>query len=120
MIDIAERLAEHLYGHSREKAIEWAKEDKFDSCYRQAEDIIALLGLSWISVSHGMPQLSDFRSADPTKPKRVRNEILVATKNGRVFETIFTGLGFANVGYHDEVTHWMPIPTHPTASNETP
>ena len=43
--DIVERLAEYLYGHSREKAIEWAKEDKFDSCYLQAADIIELLGV---------------------------------------------------------------------------
>ncbi|MHB1098657.1 MAG: hypothetical protein ACYCZR_03805 [Burkholderiales bacterium] len=44
MSDIVKRLAEHLYGHSRE-TIQWAKEDKFDSCYRQAENIIELLGV---------------------------------------------------------------------------
>lgn len=38
-----ERLAEHLYGHPRSAAIEWGKEDKFESCYRQAEEIMALV-----------------------------------------------------------------------------
>ncbi len=76
-------------------------------------------GLAWISVSDGRPQLSDFRPADPTKPSRVRSEILVATREGRVFATIFTGMGFANIGYADEVTHWMPMPAHPEANEQT-
>ena len=77
MSDIVERLAEHLYGHSREKAIEWAKEDKFDSCYRQAEDIIKLLGIDecwqWQHVAattlarfvnHGTPFEGDAKFAE--------------------------------------------------------
>jgi hypothetical protein len=39
--DLTEQVAEHLYGHPREKAIEWAKEDKFDSCARKAEEVLA-------------------------------------------------------------------------------
>lgn len=38
---LTEQVAEHLYGHPREKAIEWAKEDKFDSCALQAEEMLA-------------------------------------------------------------------------------
>lgn len=39
----AEALAENLYGHPREKAQEWAKEDKFDSEYNKAEDLLEIV-----------------------------------------------------------------------------
>jgi len=40
---LAEKMAEHLYGHPRSDAIEWAKEDKFDSEKGKALDLIAIM-----------------------------------------------------------------------------
>ena len=40
---IAELMAEHLYGHPRSDAIEWAKEDKFDSQKDKALELIAIM-----------------------------------------------------------------------------
>lgn len=44
MSQTAEKIAEYLYGHTRAKAIEWAKTEKFDSRYHQAEEILELIG----------------------------------------------------------------------------
>jgi hypothetical protein len=72
--------------------------------------------LAWRYFADEKPPLSDWRPVDPTKPPKVRNEVIVATKEGRVFATIFTGLGFANLNSRtDEVTHWMPMPDHPAS-----
>lgn len=69
----------------------------------------------WISLGDHFPAFSDFRPSDPTLPRRVVNEILVATKEGRVFTTTYTRLGFANLNSRtDEVTHWQPLPPLPT------
>lgn len=43
LFDQSEPVAEFLYGHPREKAIEWAKLDKFESEYDKAREIIDLL-----------------------------------------------------------------------------
>jgi len=67
----------------------------------------------WIPVSERLPPLSDFRPNDPTRPPKTTRKILVAVDDGRVFETIYTGLGFANVGRDHSVTHWMPLPQPP-------
>lgn len=40
---LAEKMAEHLYGHPRSDAIEWAKEDKFDSEKEKARLLIAVM-----------------------------------------------------------------------------
>ena len=40
---LAEKMAAHLYGHPRSDAIEWAKEDKFDSEKDKAIDLIAVV-----------------------------------------------------------------------------
>ena len=40
---LAEKMAEHLYGHPRSDAVEWAKEDKFDSEKDKALDLIAVM-----------------------------------------------------------------------------
>ena len=40
---LAEKMAEHLYGHPRSDAVEWAKEDKFDSEKGKALDLIAIM-----------------------------------------------------------------------------
>ena len=40
---LAEKMAEHLYGHPRSDAVEWAKEDKFDSDKDKALDLIAVM-----------------------------------------------------------------------------
>lgn len=37
--EMIEAGAEVLYGHPKEKAIEWAKRDKFESCECQAEEV---------------------------------------------------------------------------------
>jgi len=69
---------------------------------------------AWRSVADERPPISDCRPADPTKTTKVRTEVIVATKEGRVFATVFTTLGFANINSRtDEVTHWMPKPDHP-------
>jgi hypothetical protein len=36
-------VAEFLYGHSREMAVEWAKEDKYDSQADKADEILAIV-----------------------------------------------------------------------------
>ena len=42
--EMIEAGAEYLYGHSRAQAIEWAKEDKFDSkCQIAREVYLAML-----------------------------------------------------------------------------
>lgn len=41
--EVIEAMAEHMYGHPRSSAIEWAKEDKFESYVRQARDIYAVV-----------------------------------------------------------------------------
>lgn len=38
-----EKMAEHLYGHPRSDAIEWAKEDKFDNEKDKAIALIAVM-----------------------------------------------------------------------------
>ena len=40
---LAEKMAEHLYAHPRSDAVEWAKEDKFDSEKDKALDLIAVM-----------------------------------------------------------------------------
>ena len=37
---LIEAMAEHTYGHTRADAIEWAKEDKFDSHCQQARELL--------------------------------------------------------------------------------
>ena len=46
----AEIIAEVTYGHTRAKAIDWAKEDKFDSCFREGLDILYALEQSGFSL----------------------------------------------------------------------
>lgn len=36
-------LAEYLYGHSREKAVEWAKEEKYDSDAYRADAMLSIV-----------------------------------------------------------------------------
>jgi hypothetical protein len=36
-------VAEFLYGHTREQAVEWAKEDKYDSDAGKADEILAIV-----------------------------------------------------------------------------
>jgi hypothetical protein len=72
--------------------------------------------MRWIPVTERMPAKSDFRPNDPTKPPPDRTTVLVATTLGRVLETQYTGLGWANLRFgSEEVTHWMPKPEHPAA-----
>lgn len=40
---LTEAIAEYLYGHPRAKAIEWAKLDKFESRYIQAQEILEII-----------------------------------------------------------------------------
>lgn len=37
---LIEAMAQHTYGHTRADAIEWAKEDKFDSHCQQARELL--------------------------------------------------------------------------------
>jgi len=37
---LTHRVAEYLYGHTREKAVEWAKSEKYDSEAAKAIDIL--------------------------------------------------------------------------------
>lgn len=43
IMSTAEELAEYLYGATREQAIEWAKEDKFQGKFEQASDMLNLV-----------------------------------------------------------------------------
>lgn len=40
---LIEAMAEHTFGHTRADAIEWAKEDKFDSHCAQARELLAAM-----------------------------------------------------------------------------
>lgn len=40
---LIEAIAEHTYGHTRAEAIEWAKEDKFDSHCQQARELLGAM-----------------------------------------------------------------------------
>jgi len=40
--EVIEKAAEYLYGDTREKSIEWAKDDKFDGYAAQARQILAI------------------------------------------------------------------------------
>lgn len=48
--DLIEKLKEALYGHSREKAIEWAKEDKFDGHETRANEILKAISSAGLAV----------------------------------------------------------------------
>jgi hypothetical protein len=41
--EVIEAMAEQMYGHPRSSAIAWAKEDKFESCVRQAREMYAVV-----------------------------------------------------------------------------
>ena len=51
---LTHKLAEHLYGHPREKAVEWAKEEKYDSCADRADEILDLIVLSLLKKAKEM------------------------------------------------------------------
>lgn len=73
----------------------------------------------WTSVADGMPPPTTFALQGSPTPLGREYRILVATKEGRVFETILTALGFANLNSRtDQVTHWMPLPNHPRAAEK--
>lgn len=70
----------------------------------------------WIPVSERLPDKQDFRPRDPTDPTTLgkRVKVLAATSKGRVYETMYTELGWANLASRDEnVTHWQPLPEPP-------
>lgn len=70
----------------------------------------------WISVDERLPAMSEARPMDPTRPPPVRTPVIVATDAGRVFQTIYSGFGWANLNFgRENVTHWMPLPEPPTA-----
>jgi len=74
----------------------------------------------WISVNEGLPELTSFMPEGSPHVLAAHKRIIVATKEGRVFETIRTSLGFANLNSRtDEVTHWMPLPEAPTPPGGT-
>ena len=65
----------------------------------------------WISVGDRLPEKTDPRPPSPTYTRSLKLDILVSTKEGRVFQTSFSSLGFANlISYTDEVLAWMPLP----------
>lgn len=43
---LSELMASHLYGHTRDEAIEFAKEDKFDSQKHKASELLDILRLA--------------------------------------------------------------------------
>ena len=43
VLGLTHQIAENLYGHTREQAVEWAKEDKYDSEADKAGDILAIV-----------------------------------------------------------------------------
>lgn len=59
----------------------------------------------WISVEDRLPEKRKIGSGE-------RSPILVATEEGNVFATTYTGLGWANL-YNQTVTHWQPLPKPP-------
>lgn len=69
----------------------------------------------WISVDERLPELSRFNPESCGPIMATEHRVFVATAEGRVFETIRASLGFANLNSRtDCVTHWMPLPSHPT------
>lgn len=59
-MEMYEAAGEELYGHSREKAVEWAKEDKFESCAQTGME-------AW----RVMVKASPANTPIPTKPQLV-------------------------------------------------
>lgn len=69
----------------------------------------------WISVDERLPEFTEFNPKSYGPILVNENRVLAATAEGRVFETICTSLGFSNLNSRtDRVTHWMPLPSHPT------
>lgn len=62
----------------------------------------------WISVDERLPDLSSVYTQRPYRNFRV----LASTNTKRVYETIYTSLGWANEN-GEKVTHWKPLPPAP-------
>jgi Protein of unknown function (DUF551) len=70
--------------------------------------------MNWISVKETLPGFTFSRPLDGGR-YITSNEVIVATKEGRVFATTYSNFGFANLNSRtDEVTHWMPLPGPPS------
>jgi len=70
--------------------------------------------MEWISVKDELPKKTDFRPPSPEYKREIEPNVIVATKEGRVFETSYSAFGWANLNSRtDEVTHWMPLPSPP-------
>lgn len=67
----------------------------------------------WIPVAERLPEMSDFRPPSAIENPPVNRPVLVGTNKGRVFETVYTALGFANLRSSEKVTHWQPLPDAP-------
>ena len=63
----------------------------------------------WIPVSEKLPDKSCWLPADASRPLGRLVEVLARTESGKVMQTRYTALGWANVG-SDNVTHWRPMP----------
>lgn len=60
--------------------------------------------MEWIDIKTRMPDVSKIDGS--------RDNIIVATKNNKVFCSKFTALGWVNL-YGEKVTHWMLLPEPP-------
>ena len=66
----------------------------------------------WTPIKEEKPPMTQFNDRNHPDVMGKEQQIIVATKEGTVKETIFTRLGFANIG-REEVTHWMLMPENP-------
>jgi hypothetical protein len=73
--------------------------------------------MEWINVKDRLPEKTEHRPASMhgyENPIAVQPEVIVATLEGRVFQTSYSAFGWANLNSRtDEVTHWMPLPEPP-------
>jgi len=68
----------------------------------------------WVSVDDALPDKTDLRPVSRGVKRNREPNVIVATLAGRVFETSYSGLGWANLNSRtDYVTHWMPLPNQP-------